>query len=259
MPFRTRDFALFLLTVAFLIVGITSTVHTDLVSEDNLASVAVFDETASTSYQAVLPEHGADTRSSKLASLREKIAALVLSPVPEEEIVEPVEEETEVEEGTGEVLLCPNYSAPKVMAWQPQGLLFEVVEGARLVYREGGATPATVNELGETVPGVPSRTVLLQLPLRSFPSPTETCLSSDIVGIALDGSLMRNTEQSLYTIFGAETLLGYALDGFPIYGANESVKTDSCGGATVAGSYRYYVSTERAGMISCFGGEPVAL
>ncbi len=257
MPFRTRDFALFLLTVAFLVVGITSTVHTDLVSEDNLASVAVFDVNASTSYEAVLPEKATDTRSSKLASLKEKIAALVLSPVPEEEVVEPVKEEV-TEEETKEVLLCPNYSAPKNIAWQPQGLVFEVVEGARLVYRES-PLPATVNELGESVPGLPNKTVLLQLPLRSFPSSKGTCLSSDLIGVALDGSLMRNTEQSLYTIFGSETLLGYALDGFPIYGTNESINTDSCGGATVAGSYRYYLSTERAGLISCFAGEPIAL
>lgn len=258
MPFRTRDFALFLLTVAFLIVGITSTVQTDLVSENNMASVAVFDDTTSTSYEAVLPEPDVDNRPSKLASLKEKIASLVLTPVREEEVVEPEETETKPDEVTGEVLLCPNYSAPKNISWQPQGLMFEVVEGARLVYREG-APKATVNELGETVAGLPNRTVLLQLPLRSFPSSVETCLSSDLIGIALDGSLMRNTEQSLYTIFGAETLLGYALDGFPIYGTNESISTDSCGGATVAGSYRYYLSTERAGMISCFGGEPVVL
>ena len=259
MPFRTRDFALFLLTVAFLIVGITSTVHTDLIGENNMASVAVFEESESVTYEAALPEEIADPRPSRLASLKEKIAGLVLSPVREEVIEEPAPENEEVVEVAGEILLCSNYSAPKSVSWQPQGLKFEVVEGARLIYREGAVAPATVNELGETVPGLPIKTVLLQLPLRSFPVSAETCLSSDIIGVALDGSLIRNTEQSLYTIFGADTLLGYALDGFPIYGTNESMKTDSCGGATVAGSYRYYLSTERAGMISCFGGEPAVL
>ena len=86
-----------------------------------------------------------------------------------------------------------------------------------------------------------------------------SCLSSDIVGIALDGSLIRNGEHTLYSIFGAETLVGYALDGFPIYGAIGAPVTDNCGGTAMAGEYRYYLSSERTGVIGCFSGESVTL
>jgi hypothetical protein len=63
--------------------------------------------------------------------------------------------------------------------------------------------------------------VVLQLPLPFGPQ-GKTCLSYDVVGVALDGSLIRNNEHSLYQVFGSETLIGYALDGFPIYGLNKS-------------------------------------
>lgn len=258
MPFLTRDFALFLLTVAFLVVGITATVHQDLVSKNNFASVATSVEgSPDVVYEAVLPQSENDARPSRLASLREKIAALVLAPVPEEEVEEVVVAvEEEAATVPGAVSLCSNY-APQFISWQPQGLKFEVVEGARIIYREGEPV-STVNELGETVLGLPVRTILAQLPLRSFPSPTKNCLSSDIIGIALDGSLIRNAEYPLYTIFGEETLLGYALDGFPIYGAT-SRKTDSCGGSAASGAYRYYLSADRAGVVGCFSGEAIAL
>ena len=110
---------------------------------------------------------------------------------------------------------------------------------------------------GQVSTDVSSSTVL-QLPINSVQSNTKTCLKTDIVGIALDGSLMRNGEDKIYKIFGGETLLGYALDGFPIYGLNTE-ETDSCGGTSVLGAYRYYLSDKRAGLIGCFSGSPIEL
>lgn len=37
------------------------------------------------------------------------------------------------------------------------------------------------------------------------------------------------------------TLLGWALDGFPIYGPDESLQLDKCNGRTVNGKYQYHV------------------
>jgi hypothetical protein len=78
------------------------------------------------------------------------------------------------------------------------------------------------------------------------------------VGVAKDGSLIRNNEARLYGIFGEQTLVGYALDGFPIYGISESV-VDACGGVSVAGQYRYQLSVERENIINCFAAKPIAL
>src|SRR5690606_28864850 len=122
-------------------------------------------------------------------------------------------------------------------------------EGARVLYREVS---------GDIDSDISSSTIL-QLPINSFPSDVKTCLNNDIVGIALEGSLMRNAEDKIYKIFGSETLLGYALDGFPIYGLDDSLVADSGGGASVSGAYRYYLNSSRSGLIGCFSGSPISL
>ncbi len=67
---------------------------------------------------------------------------------------------------------------------------------------------------------------------------------------------------------GGDTLVGYALDGFPIYnplpGTKEDIDAalDSCNGLTVNGEYRYYARTaDQAGstrnyLLGCYSGVP---
>jgi hypothetical protein len=257
MPFRTRDFLLFMLTVAFLLIGITSTVKSDIANRSQEASVINFASSdKEVIYQAVLPEPKIDARPSRLAELREKIAGLVLTKTeePEAEVVpvdEIVEEVTE-EVAPGTISQCSNYTTINPN-WSPSNLLFEIVEGARIVYRN-----VVINQIvGSSTTNISSREVVLQLPLRTFPLPEKTCLGTDVVGVALDGSLIRNSEDALYKVFGGETLIGYALDGFPIYGQSGE-KTDECGGSAVSGEYRYYLSSEREGILGCFGGIPTS-
>lgn len=261
MPFRTRDFAIFLFTVAFLVIGIAATVRLNITSELQSAAVISFSESSEdVVYKAVLPEAPADERSSRLAVLRDKIAKLVLQK-PDEVVEAPVEDE--VETGTEAVATvvtintCPNFTKINP-AWSTANIKFEVVEGARIIYREVASAPV-LDELGQSVANNSSREVLLQLPLQSFPVSQKTCLNTDIVGVALDGSLIRNNEHTIYQVFGSETLIGYALDGFPIYGLNKQLKTDLCGGGITGGEYRYYLSSEREGVLGCFGGSPVSL
>ena len=101
--------------------------------------------------------------------------------------------------------------------------------------------------------------VVIQLPLRSVPLGTASCLPTDVVGIAKDGSLIRNSEVTLYAVFGADTLIGYALDGFPIYGARSGVALDECGGTGAIGQYRYYLEAERGYILNCFASEPISI
>jgi hypothetical protein len=259
MPFRTKDFFVFLLTVAFLVVGITATVQSDIAkrsSDSSLSALVVSSEEVT--YEAVLDDAVDMDRPSRLSSLRDKIASLVLDE-PVEEVVVPdvvVEEEVVV---PGAVLYCSRFSTT-APAWQATGLKFEVVEGARLVYREVAGIPAVTISASGTVSVIPAltREVVLQLPLRAAPLATKTCIHTDVVGIATDGSLIRNNEQALYRVFGAETLVGYALDGFPIYGVS-AAETDECGGSTASGEYRYYLNAEREGVLGCFGGVPVTI
>ncbi|MEZ4195225.1 MAG: hypothetical protein R3B53_02395 [Candidatus Paceibacterota bacterium] len=80
-----------------------------------------------------------------------------------------------------------------------------------------------------------------------------------MVGIAKDGSAIRNQDVALYSIFGQETLVGYALDGFQIFGQNNSVPLDECGGAMVNNEYRYYLSKERQTVLNCYSGVPIKI
>ncbi len=254
MPFLTRDFAVFLGIVTFLMAGIFVTVSEDYFGSSQLASVVQFaDNEENYSVEGGVSEE--NNRPARLADLKDKVADYMKSvsinkPKVTEEPEQPVETETE-EVALNTVQVCSTYytySKP----WNPKGLKFEVVEGARLVYREEVGAPIMV---GTTTVSAPVRDVLLQLPLRSFPNQQATCLSGDVVGIATDGSLIRNNEAGLYSVFGSETLIGYALDGFPIYGAGET-KLDKCGGKTVTGEYRYYLDPEREGVINCYFGSP---
>lgn len=70
---------------------------------------------------------------------------------------------------------------------------------------------------------------------------------------------------------GGDTLVGYALDGFPIYnplpGTKEDIDAvlDSCNGLTVNGEYRYYARTSdqvgstRNYLLGCFSGAPTTV
>lgn len=255
MPFRTRDFALFLFAVAFLVVGITATVEDDLSSRGQAASVASFESDAeSVEYEAVVPPGREVPRASRLAELRAKIADFVFPEVEvvEEEVVVEEEEETPVEPGS--ITLCGNYRTINPI-WSPAGLQFEIVEGARLVYRE--TEKAVVDDLG-VASVVPEREVVAQLPLRGAPQASKVCIPTDVIGIALDGSLMRNNEHTLYQVFGEETLIGYALDGFPIYGLSTR-GGDECGGVAMASGYGYVLSADRKGVLGCFSGAPISL
>lgn len=255
MPFRTKDFTLFLLVVAFLVIGITSTVKNNITVKNQGASVISYDENTEVVFEAAPLEPVVDERPSRLAALKEKISKLVLT-VPEV-VVEETPEETVVENTTpGSINVCAGYTK-SALNWSAKGLEFDVAEGARIIFRTI-ETADTTNELGEVIPSAPTREVVLQLPLRTFASGSNSCLSNDVVGIALDGSLIRNNENKLYQVFGSETVVGYSLDGFPIHGLS-TTKTDECGGVMVGGAYRYYLSAEREGVLGCFASVPVRI
>jgi hypothetical protein len=255
MPFRTKDFLVFILTVAFLVVGIAATAKTNVAKHEQSASVGLFGlPSEEISYVAVLPESEADKRPSRLAALREKIAGMIIK--VEVAATEPAEEVTKIPTTQGAVNVCSNFTKINPN-WSTNDLLFEVVEGARIIYRNV-LVPAVVDSLGQIVASsTMSKAVALQLPLRTFPLVEKTCLGTDIIGVAQDGSLMRNDEHALYKVFGSETLIGYALDGFPIYGLYINAKADECGGVSESTGYRYYLSPEREGILGCYSGIPV--
>lgn len=249
--FRTRDFVLIFVTVVFLVVAIGVTLVRQYFGGGEGEPVVAFVDTLEQEFTAELVEKAPLSREERVAEMRRKIAEggeLTLSSPevaaavsPEEDVMEEVS--TVPEPG---VQKCPGYSTYRGY-WSPQGVHIELAEGARIVYRTLEQAP-----VGTTTA---TKDILVQLP--AYPVYTgSVCLPSDVIGIAQDGSLIRNDEVGLYGVFGEHTLIGYVFDGFPIYGVS-SMKTDDCGGAVVAGEYRYYLSDERETILNCFAATPI--
>lgn len=265
---RTRDVFLYLLSVGFLLIAIVTTALVKAPSRDGGEPLAMAPTVIATDIQVEADTQDGPDRASRIADLRSKILALnpeqeeVIQMPPEEELETAVESEEEIDEelvlsdsSSSNNAYCPMF-ATSTTWWPASGVMMDAREGIRLVYVETVTPPLFVSS--STEPEV-TEDVLLQLPIRLLPHAETNCLSSDVVGIALDGSLIHNQDYTAYRIFEQHTLIGYALDGFPIYGTAPGVATDQCGGAIVDGSYRYYLSPERAGMLGCYSGTPVKL
>ena len=262
--FRTRDLLLFLACAGFLLVaiGITSVSHW-LGAETNYDILA---EVAPEGPDLAAADAAPLDRAARILELQQKLAARgnVISAAPEitpvPEVVD-VETESESEASTvvaGAVMQCAQYRTA-ALAWPLGGVTTEEREGRRLyITAETASVPVTVGTSTTMQADVVER-IWLHLPIRTSAYPTSTCLPYDVVGVAQDGSLIRNNEQGIYSVFGADTLIGYALDGLPIYGLNSTVATDACGGVVVNGQYRYYLSSERDGVLGCFAAAPVQL
>jgi hypothetical protein len=284
MP-RTRDFVLFAVTAAFLMVGIgvsaiagfgvvpAKSVPNEFVDTEDVEYVAVYDAPKTLSHEERLAAMREKVIASQSLSLSETLPSGALTPVSEESIPSLVPSATSSLATSDpltpesplirEPLLCSNYLMYQPVSWPMYsgGVQIEVAEGARLVYQEvvGEYKPdLPTATTGTAVPPELKKSVLLQLPIRLSPAATPSCMQYDVVGVAQDGSLIRNGEVGLYGIFGAETLIGYALDGFPIYGTSPT-QGDTCGGVMVAGQYRYHLSVERDTVLNCFSAPPVRL
>ena len=270
---RTRDFFLFLLTVGFLVLCIGLAVTEDLGlgrEKENVKEKLVFATDSGDEVAAVVVESLPTARAQKLAQMREKIAASAgqsISAVNEadEEGVEVASTETNVATTTAsseeKIWYCDVVS--KTTAVSIAGAKFKEVEGARVVYQDGPLVPTTPTVVASGSPAgslmASSEIVVLELPLRTTPLSSASCIPSDVVGIALDGSYIRNEEYAVYAVFGGETLVGYALDGFPIYGQNNTVATDRCGGSMLEESYKYYLSKDREAVLGCYAGAAISL
>ena len=128
--------------------------------------------------------------------------------------------------------------------WNPKSIVIEDAAFSRNVVSRETVGTTTVSVVRVTLPK-----------LATLVS-AKNCIPADIVGIALDGSLIRNNEYKVYGVFGEGTLVGYALDGAAIYGQTSSLATDACGGTVIDGVYRYYLSDERDGILGCYSGTP---
>ena len=259
---RTRDFLLIFSAIMFLLTAIGGTIFGRVHTNVQTASVIEFVTDTREEFSAEIYEPETITREERVLSMREKISDSEAQPWLAVEETEPIVSEVAVSEEDGEpeqavvvgISKCPGYSTYRGV-WTPQEIQSSVSEGARVFYRE--VTTAVV--VGATSSqAVSQQEMVLQLPLYPLMKTQPSCLSSDVVGIAQDGSLIRHNESGLYSVFGESTLIGYALDGFPIYGVTR-VATDECGGVMLAGEYRYHLSDKRDSVLRCFRATPASL
>jgi len=262
---RTRDLFLVLTAIAFLFMAIGVTLASKMQNANSAGAELRPAEVLSGEHGAQVVVSDSFSRAQKLQAMREKIAdseqLSITAPEPEE-ILEELPATTTASSSEvaleAELQLCPGYAASRV-SWSPVGIQIEEVEGARLVYKEQVVTESvSTGSSTETAQSSTVRDILVQLPVRNFPAAGTACISSDVIGIATDGSLIRNNEAGVYGIFGSNTLVGWALDGFPIYGSSASTG-DACGGVMVAEGYRYQISSQRDTVINCFSATPIRL
>jgi hypothetical protein len=256
---RKRNFFLLLLLVAFLVGGIVLTVwRTWGLSPVLRYSDNMFNQSTATMTAEVMPTK--DDKQGRLESLRLKIEALgsTVSLPPEDIIASAVSDATTTATSSTDkpdvpALHCSNYHAvnPPVLT----GLLQYQEEGGQRLF--SSQSLATV-EASTTVDTTSVETVFT-LPIRTSPLPVKNCLTVDIVAVTVRGTPIRNTDVSKYRSSGEASLLGYTIDGFALYGQTSNLETDECGGISVGGVYRYYLSAERNVILNCFAGIPVAL
>lgn len=261
--FRTRDFvivftAIFFLIGAIVVTALNQFLQTSPASDQTLQPSTNLIE----DYGVVITSADTISRDTNLATLRDKVA--MQKPVPTIPVPTESEEElTLTEDDVTDTVTavedrCVTYSQ-STLVWSPQNLYWADEGSTRVLYqKQSAALTPVLQSTSSTSSVVVSDTVLARLPVRSIPTTRTYCIPSDVIGVALDGSLIRNTEAQLYGVFGADTIIGYALDGFPIYGTSQA-STDTCGGRIVAGTYRYELSAAREQILHCYAAEPQTL
>lgn len=110
----------------------------------------------------------------------------------------------------------------------------------------------TDSDLVVPVPFVSAKTLLL---MQMYPpkAATARCVQGEVVGVTATGALLSNSDAHFYRSTDASELIGYARDGFPVYGAY-SGEVDNCGGYMHPEGYRYTISKDRDFILGCYVG-----
>jgi hypothetical protein len=257
---RTRDLVIFVAVLLFLLLCIAITLVRDIQFTSQGLPFDLGAQDGEESFTAT-GEKKEINREDIITRLRNALAqndpAVEVSPSVEEtteitsEDLDAVEAENDATAG---VLMCGGDDAESLArSWPLSGVSFVTQESLRsVVHADVSAPPAQTTATGTAA--VASKTLIV-LPLTAYPAASPSCLPSEVVGITTTGSLMYNNEASFYKGYGAEYLIGYARDGFPIYGYYQG-EVDACGGYVHASGYRYTVSPDREYLIGCYIATP---
>lgn len=201
---------------------------------------------------SAVPQKNETDRTANIARLRDllKETELVIVPTPSTESTNEASSTAPVVDEVKSITL------QKCMVFEDSLSLIQSLPSSGISVREqnGKREVIFVPQVATSTPSVPqTEKVLLALPLSPSVNSAPSCVSSDVIGITPFGVLILNSDVSLYRGYGPEYLVGYARDGFPIYGYYEG-DVDSCGGYQAASGYRYAISSDRDFILGCFVG-----
>lgn len=259
---RTKDLLWFVLVLVFLALAILSTFVNRPAGSSGILNMPPIQSNAP-EYSAELADGGGMDRDANIERLRALLSEgdlVTSSPSVEDEVFDELEEILRGELECGPV----DSGIATARLWPLSGVTVNAAEGMRVVVytQAAAAAPAPVPVVGTStslVPAAPPAIVKTLLVLSQFPvkATQPTCLDSEIVGVTVDGSLIFNNDVILYRNTAPNTLIGYARDGFPIYGAYAG-PVDECGGYDGPGGYRYVALGGESKFMKCFVGAPSA-
>jgi len=259
--FRTRDFIVLCSVIGFLLIAIILTVLGSLhagVGENPLFTDTVDTTTASYTAIAMTPP---DERESRLKEMKRKLADIVTEirapDVVEEEVPAPTATTsttvTANPSGTsGKVDTCA-ITRTETLVFPTTLQTYAEIENQRVFYTN---VPDTT--IGTSTEVTYTKQIAFRLPARTQALTFSSCVASEVVAVTPTGLPIRNSDYTLYLNLPGGTLIGYTIDGFEVY-SKSIIETDSCGGVSIGGVYRYYLSDERPGVVGCFMGIPVIL
>lgn len=257
---RTRDLVLFALVLIFLLVGIVSTT-----GSPREAVVSLYETVQFTTGEETV-EVGVDTlfdRQANIADLRAKLADGAGVAAAGEPVFTSVDTPTSSEEQTVSVV-----SEERMVAACPVQVQYANFIGtwdvADIEERIGVRSYLSVTTeevtVGSSTRSETSTRVRLQLPLAPQPVTDARCIDDEIIGVSLDGSLIRNTDVARFSAFTSGIQIGYARDGFPIFGGiTDESELDACGGYDAGDGYAYYLRTDEPFVLACYRATPQPL
>lgn len=255
---RTRDFFLYAGVLIFLLLGIATTILTDQWRAAPIVEETVDLEPGSEPGAIVSINDDTQLRQANLERLKQKLAEedddlpeVILTTVDEDPSVEEVGESGA--SVVGAIEWCGPLSQSSLPEWPKGKVSVGIVEGVRVVSYDS----VSFTQIGSSTEAATSTKTLLQLPVLNGQAAEPSCLDSLAVGVTKDGGLLLNSSASLYQSAGEYFLIGYARDGFPIYGLspNES-ELDNCGGRMTAAGYQYHIRSGSFEVLNCFSGIP---
>jgi hypothetical protein len=260
---RTRDLVIFVVILLFLLLCIAVTLVRDIqfTSQGLVFDIGMQDEETAFTATGDKKEINREDIITRLRNaLAQNDSAVEVSPSVEETVDTASEDSDDAEEendaATG-ALMCGGDDAESLArSWPLSGVSFVTQESLRSVVHTDASSPVAQTSASSTAVAAPAvQKTLIVLPLTAYAAASPSCLPSEVVGITTTGSLMYNNEASFYKGYGAEYLIGYARDGFPIYGYYQG-EVDACGGYAHASGYRYTVSPDRDYLIGCYKATP---